>query len=119
MALLASLLIGSPHSPWLTFLPEVINVQREALNSATTISRQFAFPITQKPGDIYFLHNMSILHDRDVMMVEEQDAKKRYVLRLHLRDERNEWEIPEYLQKDREPFCSHKPGARFLPIQYF
>lgn len=59
-------------------------VRREALEVMETIAYELCFEMEFKPGDMQFLNNYVILHDRTPYVDWDEPEKKRHLLRLWL-----------------------------------
>lgn len=66
-----------------------------------------------------FFNNMKMMHARDGFIdgSEEDGTTRRYLLRLILRDERNEaWEVPPEMQATWSELYDHEDGDEIIPI---
>lgn len=117
MLLLAGFILGNEAAPRPSFLPPITDAQKAAYAAVITVANAVGFPLVQQKGDIYFVHNLSILHARDHYNDDDCDDKNlRHVLRIHVRDERFEWDKPDYLKEDWKHGYDHTPEQEILPI---
>ena len=67
-------------------VPELSEKRREALNMFDSIANDAAINMEMgfEPGDIQFVHNHTMLHDRTAFEDWEDENKKRHLLRLWL-----------------------------------
>lgn len=72
-----------------------------------------------RAGDILFFNNMRMMHARDGFVDgnEAENTTRRYLLRLILKDERNEgWEVPEAMERTWRELYAHDDGDEIVPV---
>lgn len=86
--------------------------QLQALKVLNELAEKHAVSIPAQPGDILFINNLAVLHKRDSYVDDDTDAdadakkangtaddtKRRWLMRLWLRNEDLAWEIPEKMK---------------------
>ena len=86
--------------------PKLSLLQREALDLFDGVLEEIAIHMALEPGDIQFVHNHQILHDRTAF--KDDPAKPRHLLRLWLAP-REGWALPPVFA---ERFGTVTPGDR-------
>jgi hypothetical protein len=79
------------------------------------VARRFQF----RSGDILFFNNMRMMHARDSFVdgCEDQNTTKRYLLRLILKDDRNNgWELPPELASVWQELYDHDDDEEVIPL---
>ena len=103
-----------------TTLPKLSPQQIEALDALHAAGQEVAQPLDLHPGDILFFNNMRMLHARDAYIDgnEAKNTTRRYLLRLILKDERNQhkWDIPKELAGTWKELYDHKDDVELFPI---
>jgi hypothetical protein len=87
-------------------VPRLQDRQKKALDLFDEVLEEVALPMELEPGDIQFVHNHQILHDRTAF--EDDPKKPRHLLRLWLAP-RDGWPLPPPFS---ERFGSLVPGER-------
>jgi hypothetical protein len=72
-------------------VPRLRDAQKEALDLFDAILEEIAIQMDFQPGDLQFVHNHQVLHDRTAF--EDDPARPRHLLRLWLAPEKA-WELP-------------------------
>ncbi|KAL2075044.1 hypothetical protein VTL71DRAFT_8824 [Oculimacula yallundae] len=90
-------LVGNEFYPRPTSIPSISSRQREALDIVNDLAEKSRLEITLQAGDIYFVNNLALLHRRDEFADDE--VHKRHLVRMHLRNEKLGWEIPNELKR--------------------
>jgi alpha-ketoglutarate-dependent taurine dioxygenase len=72
-------------------VPRLSGAQKEALDLFDEILEEIAIQMDFEPGDLQFVHNHQILHDRTAF--EDDPERPRHLLRLWLAPEKA-WELP-------------------------
>ncbi|HTF56587.1 MAG TPA: TauD/TfdA family dioxygenase [Planctomycetota bacterium] len=86
--------------------PRLSGKQKEALDLLDEVLEEILLQMSFEPGDIQFVHNHQILHDRTAF--EDDPQRPRHLLRLWLAPEEG-WELPPVFA---ERFGSVNPGDR-------
>lgn len=79
-----------------TDLPELSNLQREALDLIENIARENQLLLNTRPGDLTFINNHAILHSRESF--EDTSENSRYLVRMWLKNASLAWKLPRPLQ---------------------
>ena len=90
-------LVGNEFYPRPTSIPSISPRQREALDIVNCIAERNRLEISLQPGDVYFVNNLALLHRRDEFVDDENH--KRHLVRMHLRNEKLGWDIPDELKR--------------------
>lgn len=94
--------------------------QIEALDAVHVAGQQVAHRFSFRSGDLVFFNNLRMLHARDGFKdgLEEQNTTKRYVLRLILKDDRNEgWEVPPELEETWKELYDHQDEKELICVR--
>lgn len=100
--------------------------QLQALKVLNDLAEKHALSIPAQPGDILFINNLGVLHKRDSYVdadaVESNGsaadkAKRRWLMRLWLRNKELAWEIPEAMKIPWEAAYGEDAG-RFIEPKY-
>lgn len=100
--------------------------QLKALKVLNDLAEKHALSIPAQPGDILFINNLGVLHKRDSYVdadaVESNGsapdkAKRRWLMRLWLRNKELAWEIPEAMKIPWEAAYGEDTG-RFIEPKY-
>lgn len=94
LALAKTFLVGSEVYPLTPDAPPLSKEQARALEVMTRLCRENSFKVSQTPGDILFINNLSILHARDSYTNGHQPGTARRLLNLMLRDTAMAWDQP-------------------------
>lgn len=95
LALAKTFLVGSEVYPLTADAPPLSEQQTRALHAMTRLCRENSFKLSQTPGDILFVNNLSILHARDSYKNGRQPETTRRLLNLMLRDTAMAWDQPK------------------------
>ncbi|KAH9213193.1 taurine catabolism dioxygenase TauD [Leptodontidium sp. 2 PMI_412] len=88
---------GNDFYPRPTSIPSITPRQKEALDIMNSIAEKSRLEIRLQPGDIHFVNNLALLHRRDEFV--DDNEHKRHLVRMHLRNEKLGWDIPDELKK--------------------
>jgi hypothetical protein len=85
-------------------LPPITHVQIEALNALHFLAEQNSITLENHKGDILYLNNMSCLHGREPLKVEENaetgaEMSPRHRMRFFLRDPKRAWKLPASVER--------------------
>lgn len=95
LALAKTFLVGSEVYPLTADAPPLSKEQTRALEVMTRLCQENSFKVSQNPGDILFVNNLSILHARDSYENGRQPGTARRLLNLMLRDTAMAWDQPK------------------------
>lgn len=116
-----SRLFGTPTRPRPTWLPPVSAQQIEAVDALHVAGQDVARRFEFRSGDIIFFNNLRMMHARDGFVDgnEEENTTKRYLLRLILKDERDDvnWEMPPEMQPTWKEIYDHDDEKEIVPIR--
>ncbi|KAH7417717.1 taurine catabolism dioxygenase TauD [Cadophora sp. MPI-SDFR-AT-0126] len=117
-------LVGNEFYPRPSSIPSISPRQKEALDIINSIAEKNRLEITLQPGDIHFVNNLALLHRRDKFVDDAEH--KRHLVRMHLRNEKLGWNIPDELKQfwdvaldeDREESWHIEPMPEsFFPLK--
>jgi len=113
-------LYGTPTRPRPTWLPPLSAQQIEAVDALHVAGQAVARRFELRSGDIIFFNNLRMMHARDGFVDgdEEENTTKRYLLRLILKDGRNDekWELPPEMQPTWKEIYDHEDEKEIVPI---
>ena len=96
------------------------DAQLRALEVLNDLAEKHAFSVPAQAGDILFINNLGVLHKRD-SYVDGDDAdeatKRRWLMRLWLRNDALGWAIPELMKGPWEAAYGKEIG-RFIDEKY-
>ena len=102
-----------------SFLPPLSAQQIRSLDSLHAAGHEVARRFQFRSGDILFFNNMRMMHARDSFVdgCEDQNTTKRYLLRLILKDDRNNgWELPPELASVWQELYDHDDDEEVIPL---
>jgi len=83
-----------------TSLPTLNIEQVSALEALELVASSHQLRIDMKPGDIYFVNNLSVLHSRESF--HDDEAHSRYLIRLWLKNDKVSWRLSATMQADND-----------------
>lgn len=89
---------GSKFHPRPSSVPSMCSRQREALDLLSSLAEKYRLEIETKAGDVHFVNNLALLHRRDRFI--DHEGQRRHLVRMHLRNKKLGWDIPEPLRHD-------------------
>lgn len=75
-------------------IPELTQIQEEALNIFNIVATKNGLRINSEPGDLIFVNNWALLHARDSYTDDVSVKSSRHLVRLWLRNSELGWAIP-------------------------
>lgn len=115
-----SRLYGTPTRPRPTWLAPLSAQQIEAVDALHVAGHEVARRFEFRSGDIIFFNNLRMMHARDSFVDgdEEENTTKRYLLRLILKDGRNDekWELPPEMRPTWKEIYDHEDEEEIVPI---
>lgn len=94
--------------------------QLRALEVLNGLAEKHAFSVPAQAGDMLFINNMAVLHKRDSYVDDDDDdeaTKRRWLMRLWLRNDTLGWAIPESMRTPWEAAYGKEIG-RFIEEKY-
>ncbi|KAF3934020.1 hypothetical protein ABW19_dt0201004 [Dactylella cylindrospora] len=95
-------LSGSKVHPRPTSIPPLTPPQSQALQAIETLAQEHCIAHTLQPGQILFLNNLAVLHNRSAYK-DSKDIpaeKHRHLIRMFIRNEELAWKTPRELEMD-------------------
>lgn len=90
-------LTGSTVQPRSAKIPQLSDVQADALDALHFTAAKHAIVVPQLKGDMYFVNNLAILHAREAY-ADGPEGQRRHLMRLWLSDEKFGYSIPQELK---------------------
>ncbi|KZP29806.1 Clavaminate synthase-like protein [Athelia psychrophila] len=94
-------LTGFQGQPRSANIPPISEAQAEALDTLHFLAEKYALGLDFQKGDIQYVNNLSIFHARDGFRTTRRICA-RHLLWLWLCNEELGWDIPEYLNANRQ-----------------
>ncbi|MCJ1403474.1 hypothetical protein MMC11_006697 [Xylographa trunciseda] len=103
-------LTGTNVAPRSPNIPQLSEIQAEALDALHYCAEKHAIEVKHRKGDMYFLNNLTVLHGRASFVdhdsaspiepeaSDEEPRGERHLMRLWLRDTEFGWQTPNGLQ---------------------
>ena len=103
-------LTGTNVAPRSPNIPQLSEIQGEALDAVHYCAEKHAIEVQHRKGDLYFLNNLAVLHGRASFVdhdsasptepgaSDEEPRGERHLMRLWLRDTEFGWQIPNGLE---------------------
>ena len=84
-------------------VPDLTDIQLEALRVVSAVAEKNSVQLETNPGDLVFVNNWAILHSRSAYedadtITGTNNATRRHLLRLWLRNAELGWKIPESMR---------------------
>lgn len=98
------------------------DAQLRALEVLNDLAEKHAFSIPAQAGDILLINNLAVLHKRDSYVDDDDEAgdeatKRRWLMRLWLRNGALSWGVPESMRTPWEAAYGKEIG-RFIEEKY-
>lgn len=95
--------------------------QLGALKVLNDLAEKHAFSVKAEAGDILLINNLAVLHKRDSYIdddeADDEAAKRRWLMRLWLRNEELSWGVPGSMRTPWEAAYGKEIG-RFIEEKY-
>ena len=115
-----SRLYGTPTRPRPDYLPPLTAKQIEAVDAVHVAGQSVKRRFAMRSGDMIFFNNLRMIHARDGFVDgdECENTTKRYILRLILKDERNDgWQVPPEMAETWREIYGHEDEDEVVPIK--
>ena len=115
-----SRLYGTPTRPRPDWLPPLSSKQIEAVDALHVTGQEVSRRLHLRSGDIIFFNNLRMMHARDGFVDgdESENTTRRHLLRLILKDERNEkWVMPPEMAETWREIYDHEDETEIVPIR--